>query len=81
MRTGTVLYTPAARLSGGDSFVYRSATTREAVASGNGQRHRRGQSRTSRPSVNAGVDQAITFPINVVSLAGTATDDGMPGPG
>ena len=30
------------------------------------------------PVVNAGLDQAITLPINQISLAGTATDDGLP---
>jgi VCBS repeat-containing protein len=32
------------------------------------------------PTVDAGVDQTITLPVNVVSVSGTATDDGVPGP-
>src|SRR5439155_20671848 len=31
------------------------------------------------PTVDAGADQTITLPVNVVSLSGTATDDGVPG--
>jgi RHS repeat-associated protein len=31
------------------------------------------------PSVNAGLDQTITLPIDTVALAGTAADDGLPG--
>ncbi|HET9316663.1 MAG TPA: LamG-like jellyroll fold domain-containing protein, partial [Vicinamibacteria bacterium] len=33
------------------------------------------------PVVNAGADQSVTLPQNVVTLTGTATDDGLPPPG
>lgn len=32
------------------------------------------------PLVNAGVDRVIHLPVNVVTLAGTASDEGIPGP-
>ncbi|MBS3145155.1 hypothetical protein J4208_06245 [Candidatus Woesearchaeota archaeon] len=32
------------------------------------------------PSVNAGIGQSITLPLNQVSLDGTVTDDGLPNP-
>ena len=35
------------------------------------------QAKNSPPSVNAGADQVVTFPV-IASLSGTATDDGMP---
>ena len=32
------------------------------------------------PTVDVGGDQTITLPVNVVSVSGTVTDDGLPGP-
>ncbi len=37
-----------------------------------------GMGGNSAPTVNAGIDQSITWPTNTVSLSGTVSDDGLP---
>jgi len=55
------------RLTASDSQLSGSATTQVTVLPQN-----------EPPVVNAGPNQTITLPINVVLLAGTASDDGQP---
>jgi RHS repeat-associated protein len=55
------------RLSAFDSELTGSAEMRVTVLPQN-----------NPPLVNAGPDQTITLPVNIVSLSGTASDDGMP---
>ena len=77
---GTVLYTPALDYSGADSFGYSISDNQGGVASATVSVTVAGSANLA-PTANAGADETITFPINVVSLAGTASDDGVPGPG
>ncbi len=55
------------RLSASDSELTGSAEMRVTILPQN-----------NPPLVNAGPDQTITLPVNIVTLSGTATDDGMP---
>ena len=55
------------RLTASDSELTGSAEMRVTVLPQN-----------DPPVVNAGPDQTITLPLNIVTLSGTASDDGMP---
>ncbi len=55
------------RLTASDSELFGSAEMRVTVLPLN-----------NPPLVNAGPDQTITLPVNIVTLSGTASDDGMP---
>src|SRR5262249_17733570 len=65
--TFSTLGTYILRLSASDSELSGSAEMRVTVLLQN-----------NPPLVNAGQDQTITLPVNIVTLTGTATDDGMP---
>jgi VCBS repeat-containing protein len=76
---GSVLYTPAAGYEGGDAFTYvindnqgggTSAASVAITVAGIGN---------VAPVVSAGPDQAIALPATTATLAGTASDDGVPG--
>ena len=73
---GTVTYTPSAGYAGTDAFTYVAsdgaygtdvATVTVTISGATNQ----------APAVDAGADQAITLPATA-SLAGAATDDGLP---
>ncbi|MGH9463769.1 MAG: Kelch repeat-containing protein, partial [Vicinamibacteria bacterium] len=73
---GTVRYVPDEGFSGLDTFTY-------TVTDGHGGTDVATvtvdvTSRNQPPSVDAGPDQTITFPIDTVTLSGTVSDDGLP---
>ena len=77
---GTVLYTPAFNYEGADSFSYFISDNQGGVASATVSLTIAGNPNLA-PVVNAGVDQAIALPVTLAWLAGTASDDGVPGTG
>ena len=77
---GTVTYTPVAGYSGPDGFTYAISDGQGGTASSAVVVEVGGLPNLA-PVVEAGPDQALTFPAATATLSGTASDDGQPGTG
>ena len=76
--SASVTYSPAAGYSGADSFTFVVNNGEQQSPLGTVAITVTSQVVNAPPVVNAGADQVIFWPADSVSLAGTATDDGLP---
>ena len=77
---GTITYTPAPAYGGLDGFTYAISDGQGGTATASVALNIAGVPNLA-PVVDAGPDQALTFPTATATLSGTATDDGVPGLG
>ena len=74
---GTITYTPGLAYGGPDGFTYSISDGQGATATATVAVNVAGVPNLP-PVVDAGPDQALTFPTATATLSGTASDDGVP---